>query len=390
MNTSGDATQTPVRVVVVDDHELVRAGLRGVLGSDPAIDVVAEAADGIQALAAVEVHHPDVVVMDLQMPGMGGIEATRRILAARPGTAVLALTMFNDDDSVFAAVQAGARGYLLKGTRRDELRAGVAAVAAGHAVFGPGVAARVLERMVAPVERDEAFPELTPREREVLGHLVAGLQTPAIASRMGVADKTVRNNISSLLTKLHVVDRAAAIDQARRSGVGERRPAEVRALLFTDIDGSTALVRRLGERYPAVLADHNRIVDAAIVSHGGRRFGASGDARFAWFPAPTAAIAASVDAHRDLHRHAFPTGAEVRIRVGVHQGAVSEHAGELVGLALHETARVAGVAAGGQVVVTEECLALGSLPAVRLTDLGEQELRDLDRPMRLYRVEFSL
>jgi len=103
-------TDTPIRVLVVDDHELVRAGLRGVLGSDASIDVIAEASDGLQAVAAVEVHHPDVVVMDLQMPGMGGIEATRRIVAARPGTAVLALTMFDDDDSVFAAVRAGAPG----------------------------------------------------------------------------------------------------------------------------------------------------------------------------------------------------------------------------------------------------------------------------------------
>src|SRR4051794_10268350 len=129
-------TNPMVRVVVVDDHDLVREGLRGVLSADPSIEVVADAANGTHALAAVEMHHPDVVVMDLQMPDMGGIEATRRIIAAPPGTAVLVLTMFNDDDSTFAALRAGARGYLLKGAPRDELRAAVLSVASGQAVFG--------------------------------------------------------------------------------------------------------------------------------------------------------------------------------------------------------------------------------------------------------------
>lgn len=379
-------TDTPIRVLVVDDHELVRAGLRGVLGSDASIDVIAEASDGLQAVAAVEVHHPDVVVMDLQMPGMGGIEATRRIVAARPGTAVLALTMFDDDDSVFAAVRAGARGYLLKGARRDELRAAVVGVATGQAVFGPGVAARVLDRMTAPPDQDPAFPELTPREHEVLLHLVDGLTSAMIAQRMGIADKTVRNNVSSVLTKLHVTDRTAAVDRARRAGLGQRRVTEVRYVIFSEMDDSTGLARALGDAYARVLAQHNSIVGAAITGRGGICFGQAGDARFAWFHEPVAAIRASLDVQRELAAHAFPTGAAAAARIGIHAGPVTQHDDELVGLTIHETARVAAAAASGQVVVTESAMPPERPSDLHFVDLGQQEVRDLDRSFRLFLV----
>ncbi len=379
-------TEGPVRVVIVDDHDLVRAGLRGVLDADPSIEVVAEAADGVQAVAAVEVHHPDVVVMDLQMAGMGGIEATHRILAAQPRTSVLALTMFDDDDSVFAALRAGARGYLLKGSRRNELRGAVLGVAAGQAVFGPGVAARALDRMAGQDDHDD-FPELTPREREVLEHLVAGLKSATISQQMGIADKTVRNNISSILTKLHVADRTAAIDRARRAGVGQPRRSELRYVVFTEIEDSTKLARELRDAYAAVLADHNRIVNTALSRRGGVCSATTGDARIAWFREPWAAIKASFDTHRDLAAHAFPTGVEVRVRIGIHRGPLTQQQEEMVGLTLHETARVAGTAPAGRTVITEAALPPDSQPDLRIADLGEQELRDLDRPLRLFLLD---
>jgi len=307
----------PIRLIVVDDHELVRAGLRGVLDSDPSLQVVAEASDGNQALAAVEIHHPDVVVMDLQMPGMGGIEATRRILYARPATAVLVLTMFDDDESVFAAVQAGAKGYLLKGARRDELRAAVNGVAVGQAVFGPGVASRILARMTGTADTTGALPELTRRERQVLELLVDGRQPPSIASRMGVAEKTVRNNISSVLTKLHVTDRAAAIALARQAGVGRALDSTSRVFVFTEIADSTGFARRLGEAYGTVIAEHNLVVDAVLTRRGGTCFGAAGDARRAWFHDDGAALVAATEVHDELTRHRFPTGTTVQVRVGV-------------------------------------------------------------------------
>jgi len=380
-------TDTPIRILVVDDHELVRAGLRGVLDADPSIEVVAEASDGMQAVAAVEIHHPDVVVMDLQMPGMGGIEATRRILAARPGTAVLALTMFDDDDSVFAALQAGARGYLLKGARRDELRAAVVGVFAGQAVFGPGVAARVLDRMTGRSERNDVFPDLTPREREVLTHLVDGRKTATIAQRMGVAEKTVRNNISSVLTKLHVADRAAAVDQARRAGIGHQRTSDARYVVFVEMDGPTRMAREFGDAYAAVLAEYNRIVVGAVSERGGVCFGRAGPAQFAWFRDSMVAISSCTDVHRRLAAHAFPTGVEIATRIGVHFGPVTEQDGELVGLTVHEAVRVAAVATSSQVVISESAMPGDRTSGLRFVDLGVQELRDLDRPLRLFLLD---
>lgn len=211
-----------IRVVVVDDHELVRSGLREVLRIDDAIDVVAEASDGSGALAAVERHHPDVVVLDLQMPGMGGIEATRRIRASAPAPAVLVLTMFDDDDSVFEAVRAGALGYVLKGAPGAELRRAVRGVASGQAVLGPGVAGRVLGWAASGGVGAEALPDLTGRERDVLSLLADDLAPVAIARRLAISEKTVRNNISTLLVKLGVPDRAAAAEAARAAGLHRR------------------------------------------------------------------------------------------------------------------------------------------------------------------------
>ena len=207
-----------LRVVVVDDHELVRAGLRGVLSVAEGFDVVAEASDGVQALAALEVHQPAVVVIDLQMPGMGGIEATRRIIGLRPDTGVLVVTMFDDDESVYAAIAAGARGYVLKGAGRDELKSAVRSVGAGHTVFGAGVAAKVLSQMVRPTV-ESRFPELTIRERQILELMVTDVGLTAIGRKLGIAEKTVRNNISSILSKLQVTDRAMAVKAARDAGI---------------------------------------------------------------------------------------------------------------------------------------------------------------------------
>jgi DNA-binding NarL/FixJ family response regulator len=203
-------------VLVVDDHDLVRTGLRAVLDGDPALEVVAEAADGLQALAAADAQRPDVVVMDLQMPTMDGFESIRRLRAAHPALTVLVLTMFDDDASVFAALRAGAHGYVLKGAPRDELRTAVVAVASGQSVFGAGIAGRVRDLLLTGHSATDPFPELTRRERHVLDLLVEGRAVPAIARRLGVSDKTVRNNVSSILNKLHATDRAAAVDIARR------------------------------------------------------------------------------------------------------------------------------------------------------------------------------
>ena len=219
-----DSTGRPITVVIADDHPVVRNGLRALVDSLPGLSVVGEAADGESAVRETQLLRPDVVVMDVRMPGTDGIEATRRITAAVPGTAVLVVTMYEDDDTVFAAMRAGARGYLLKGAEQGEIDRAVRATAAGEAIFGPGVAARVLGYFAAPRPAAAAFPELTPREREILDRVAAGERNGAIARALGLAPKTVGNHLSSIFAKLAVADRAEAILRAREGGFG-RRPA---------------------------------------------------------------------------------------------------------------------------------------------------------------------
>jgi DNA-binding NarL/FixJ family response regulator len=211
----------PLRVLVADDHPLFRDGITAALEAIGDVEVVGAAADGDEAVRLTAALEPDVVLMDLAMPGCNGVDATRQVLRHRPDTAVLILTMLDGDDSVLAAVRAGARGYLLKGADRAEIAAALQAVRSGQAVFGGGVAERVLTRLSTPTRaagRSEAFPELTDREVEVLDLLAEGLSNHGIARRLVLSDKTVRNHVSNVLAKLSVADREAAAELARTRG----------------------------------------------------------------------------------------------------------------------------------------------------------------------------
>lgn len=212
-----------IRVLLVDDHDAFRAGLRALLGTAEGVTVIGEASTGEAAVDTARRAQPDVVLMDLTMPGIGGVEATRRIVDASPHTAVLVLTMYEDEDSVFEAVRAGARGYLLKGAQRTELLRAVRAVASGEAIFGPSVARRLVAYFGRPMPADAAsaaFPELTDREREVLDLIARGRSNADIARELVVAPKTVRNHVSNIFAKLQVRDRAEAIVRAREAGLG--------------------------------------------------------------------------------------------------------------------------------------------------------------------------
>jgi DNA-binding NarL/FixJ family response regulator len=211
------------RVLIADDHPLFRRALKDLIASLPDMEVVGEAATGGAVLEQALAARPDVVVMDLKMPEVDGIEATRRLTDAIPEVAVLVLTMHEDDDSVFAAMRAGARGYLLKGAEQEEIVRAIEAVSSGQAIFGPGVAQRVVQYFSAgPASHPEPFPELTPREREVLELISSGESNAVIARRLRISSKTVSNHISVIFTKLQVADRAQAIVQARRAGLGRR------------------------------------------------------------------------------------------------------------------------------------------------------------------------
>lgn len=210
------------RILIADDHTLFRDGLRSLLNSIPEMEVVGEAGRGEEVIAQAVALQPDVILMDIQMPGVNGIEATRRILRTSPHIGVIVVTMFEEDDSVFAAMRAGARGYILKGADQAEMLRAIRAVANGEALFGPAIARRLMgffedsRAVVSPA----LFPELTEREREVLNLIAQGDNNAEIAGRLMLAPKTVRNHISNIFSKLQVADRAQAIVRARQAGLG--------------------------------------------------------------------------------------------------------------------------------------------------------------------------
>ncbi len=211
-----------IRILIADDHALFREGLGALFLSVPDTEVVGEAATGEEATTRAADLQPDVVLMDIQMPAINGIEATRRIVNQSPHIGVIVVTMFEDDDSVFAAMRAGARGYVLKGADQDEILKVIRAVASGEAHFGPKIARRLMSFFSAPkpAAPSEALPELTAREREVLGLIARGRNNQEIASQLYLSPKTVRNHISNIFTKLQVADRAQAIVRARQAGLG--------------------------------------------------------------------------------------------------------------------------------------------------------------------------
>ena len=208
-----------IRLVVVDDHPIFRDGLKSALNHDD-IEVIAEAGTAEQAVEIVDREGPDVVLMDLQLPDGSGIEATRAICATHPEARILILTMTEDPDAVFAAIRAGARGYLVKGADRDELVRAIEAVNSGDAVFGSGIAERILKSFSNRSTETKPLPELTDREREVLGLVMQGLTNDAIGGRLFISRKTVRNHVSNILTKLQARDRHDAARLARDAGLG--------------------------------------------------------------------------------------------------------------------------------------------------------------------------
>ncbi len=211
----------PIRILIADDQQPFREGLRALFRSMPDVEVVGEAATGQEAVTLTEKFQPDIGLMDIKMPGMNGIEATGQILSASPHISIIVLTMFDDDDTVFAALRAGARGYLLKGALKAEMLRAIRAVSSGEAIFGPAIARRLIQYFadVSPTVPTQAFPELTKREREILALIAQHYTNPAIAERLSLSPKTVRNIASSIFNKLQVIDRAQAIIRAREAGL---------------------------------------------------------------------------------------------------------------------------------------------------------------------------
>jgi DNA-binding NarL/FixJ family response regulator len=211
------------RIILADDHTLFRDGLRALFNSIPDVEVIGEAETGAEVISKAADLQPDVILMDIQMPDMNGIAATRRILHTSPHIGVIIVTMFEDDESIFAAMRAGARGYILKGADQEEMLRAIRSVANGEALFGPAIATRLMNYFANPVPDapPQVFPELTDREREVLDRIAQGLNNKLIAQKLSISEKTVRNHVSNIFSKLQVADRAQAIIRAREAGMGE-------------------------------------------------------------------------------------------------------------------------------------------------------------------------
>jgi DNA-binding NarL/FixJ family response regulator len=214
----------PLRVLIADDHPLFRNGMRALLAADPETEVAGEAMTGDEAISLAATLQPDVILMDIQMPGVSGIEATRQILHTSPHIRILVVTMFEDDHSVFTAMRAGARGYVLKGARPEEMLRAIQAVGSGEAIFSPAIATRMLDFFggLRPAAFPHALPELTDREREILDLIAEGQSNTAIAKHLTLSPKTVSNYVSNIFSKLQVADRAQAMLRAREAGLGER------------------------------------------------------------------------------------------------------------------------------------------------------------------------
>ncbi len=214
-----------LRVLIADDHPFFRDGMRMFLETTPDIVVVGEAATGEEAVAQAEKLRPDVILMDIKMPGMSGIEATRRILEANPGVRVLVVTMFEDDATVFTAMRAGARGYVLKDAQKDDVLRAIRAVGRGEAIFSPGIAARLMDFFTTarPAAARELFPMLTAREREMVHLMARGASNAEIARLLSLSAKTVANYVSNILSKLQAADRGEVVLRARAAGLGQDR-----------------------------------------------------------------------------------------------------------------------------------------------------------------------
>jgi DNA-binding NarL/FixJ family response regulator len=214
-------TTEPLRVLIADDHPLFRSGLRALLAAEPEVELVGEASTGQEAITLAATLQPDLIIMDIQMPDLNGIEATRQIIHASPHMGVLIVTMFDDDPSVFAAMRAGAKGYLLKGAKHEEMLRAIRAVGSGEAIFSPAIATRLMEffNTMRPVELPQLFPELSDREREILSLIAQGYKNTEIATHLVISPKTVRNHVTNILSKLQVADRAQAIIRAKEAGL---------------------------------------------------------------------------------------------------------------------------------------------------------------------------
>ena len=397
-----------IRILLVDDSAQFRDGLSVLLDSISGMLVVGQAVDGEDAVTRALALQPDVVLMDINMPIKDGIAAAADLAARAPHIAIVMLTMLDEDESVFAAMRAGSRGYVVKGARQDEMARAIRAAFAGDVVFGAAIARRMASYFngISTIDPGlRAFADLTDREREILDLIARGHNNQQISDTLGLSLKTVRNYVSSLLTKLQVTNRAAAIVRAREAGVGDPRRREQRqvtseivedkprssdrrllaTVLFTDIVGSTQMATSLGDAaWGELLARHDRVVRECLAEHNGREVKQTGDGFLAMFALPGNAMECAVE----IVARGATTG--IPIRAGMHIGECVYAAGDLHGLTVHIAARVAAQAGPAEILITRAMtdLTLGS-SRFELSDRGLHTLKGVEGSWRLWAIDSS-
>jgi DNA-binding NarL/FixJ family response regulator len=387
-----------IRLVIVDDHPVFRDGLAALIDTIDGVTVVAQAETVDGAVEAAKTHKPDVVLMDLNLAGESGIAATERITDLLPDTAVLVLTMSEDDESINGALLAGARGYLLKGAHQDEIIRAIQTVASGGAMFSSPAARRLLTQLKQPVRRDHAdpFPDLTSRERDVLRLLGEGLRNHVIAQRLGISQKTVANHLSNIFVKLQVEDRTQAVIKARQAELATRqddaggnagpqgslRGGRVLAtVLFVDLVDSTRRAAEVGDQaWRDIIGNFRSVVREELNRFGGREIGTRGDDFLAGFESPARAVKCGLA----VASRSKALGVEAR--AGLHIGEVELLEGDLAGIAVHIGARVAEAARPGEVWVSRTVVDLVAGSGLDFEDQGEHELKGVPGRWRLFRA----
>jgi DNA-binding NarL/FixJ family response regulator len=391
-----------IRVLIADDQQLLRAGFRVILDAEPDITVVAEAADGNEAVLRTRETQPDVVLMDIRMPGLDGLAATEQIMVMPAPPKVVVLTTFDANEYVYRALRAGASGFLLKDAPTSRLLDAVRAAAHGDAMIEPSITRRLLERFTATdvvaAAPSSVMKDLTDREADVLRLIARGLSNMEIAAELVVAETTVKTHVARILMKLGVRDRVQAVVRAYESGfvptVASRhgppdsprdvRPAPVNdrvlaTVLFTDVVESTQHAVTRGDRgWAALLERHREVVRREVTRHRGREVGTSGDGFVATFDGPARAIQCATAIMQ------WSRALALEIRAGVHTGEIEVLAQDVAGIAVHVCARICAFAGPGEVLVSRATKDLAAGSGISFADRGSHALKGLPDTWRLF------
>ena len=388
-NEPVNARTPPVRVMLVDDHPMWRQAIRANLERAGVADIVAEASDGREAVDTVRRISMDVVLMDLEMPNLGGVDATREIIQRSPATRVLLLSASGEESDVVDVIKAGAAGYVPKSSSSEVIEDAVRLVARGEPMFTPSLAGLVLDEFRQVGSRGASRQVLPPRENEILRLVAKGYSYREIADRLEVSARTVGHYMQNILTRLHLRHEDALLDREdedldwdRPDGIGHGHERVLATLVFTDIVGSAARAAQLGDhRWRDLVESHHALVRRELARFHGREIDTTGDGFLAAFDQPALGVQCALAIARSAHR----IGLE--IRAGLHTGECERIGVLLGGIAVHIGARIAGLATSGEVLVSGTVKDLVEDAGLHFREVGTRVLKGVPGEWRLFAVE---